>query len=44
MLIQRVPEKANLSQEPAGACRVLAVRGELFENDDAAVIAGVDSD
>jgi len=44
MLIQRVPEKANLSHEPAGACRVLAVRGEPFGNHDTTVVGGMDSD
>jgi len=44
MSIQRIPGKASFIQEPPGACRVLAVRGEFFENHDAAAIGGMDSD
>ena len=44
MLILLVPEKANLSQEPPGACRVLAVRGEPFGSHDTTVVAGMASD
>jgi hypothetical protein len=43
MLIQRVPEKANLTQEPAGACRALAVGGEPLGNHNTTVVGGMDS-